>query len=65
MLYVFSLLNCGLCGQIIAKKEQNRLYLSLRYRRLHSFKTIGLNRVSIFFHEIFRIDVELNFDLNF
>ena len=28
-------------------------------------KIIELNRVSIFFHEIFRINVELNFDLKF
>ena len=28
-------------------------------------KIIELNRVSIFFHAIFRINVELNFDLKF
>ena len=34
-------------------------------KQLHLFKIIELNRVSIFFHEIFRINVELNFDLKF
>ena len=34
-------------------------------RQLISFKIIELNRVSKFFHIIFRIDVKLNFDLKF
>ena len=32
-------------------------------KQLTSLKIMELNRVSIFFHEIFRINVELNFDL--
>ena len=35
------------------------------FAKLISFKTIELNRVSIFLHEIFRINVELHFDLKF
>ena len=35
------------------------------FKQLISFKTIKLDRVSIFFHEIFKINVELNFDLKF
>ena len=53
------------CGRIIAENEQNRPYLSSRYisvrdiifLQLISFKTIELDSVSIFFHEIFRINV--------
>ena len=35
------------------------------FKQLTQLKIIELNRVSIFFHEIFRINVELNFDLKF
>ena len=36
------------------------------FAKFISFKTkLELNRVSIFFHEIFRINVELDFDLKF
>ena len=35
------------------------------FAKLTSLKTIELNRVSIFFHEIFRINVELPHDLEF
>ena len=35
------------------------------FAKLISLKTIELNRVSIFFHEIFRINVESHFDLTF
>ena len=35
------------------------------FAKLTSLKTIELNRVSILFHEIFRINVELPHDLKF
>ena len=35
------------------------------FKQLTSLKIIELNRVSIFFHKIFRINVGLNFDLKF
>ena len=35
------------------------------FKKLTSFKIIELNRVSIFLYEIYRINVELNFDLKF
>ena len=35
------------------------------FKQLTSLKTIELNKVSIYFHDIFRINVELNFDLKF
>ena len=35
------------------------------FAKLISFKTIDLNMVSIFFHEIFRINVDLHFDFKF
>ena len=35
------------------------------FKQLTSFKIIELNRFTIFLHEIFRINVELNFDLSF
>ena len=57
-----------LYGQITAKIHQNCPYLSSRYsnnKQLTSFKIIELDRVSLFFHEIFRINVELNLDFEF
>ena len=36
-----------------------------QFAKLISLKTIELNRVSIFFHEIFRINIELPDDLKF
>ena len=54
------LLNCGFCGKIIAKFDHNCPYLSLQYPNF-----VQNNRVSIIFHEIFRINVKLNFDLKF
>ena len=35
------------------------------FKQLISFKIIELNRVSILFHEISRMNEELNFDLKF
>ena len=35
------------------------------FKQLTLLKIIELNSVTIFFHEIFRINVELNFDLKF
>ena len=35
------------------------------FTQLISFKTIEFNRVSIFVHEMFRINVGLNFNLKF
>ena len=43
------------------KKDKNVTYLSSRY----SNKIIELNRVSIFFHEVSRINVEFNVNHEF
>ena len=41
-------------------------HISVRdIQRIDFVKIIELNKVSIFFHEIFRINVELNCDLKF
>ena len=40
-------------------------YIIAIFKQLTSFKIIEFNRVSIIFHVIFRINVELNFDLKF
>ena len=45
------------------KMTKSPIFQFVIFKQSTSFKIVELNRASIFFHEIFRINVELNFDL--
>ena len=54
-----------LCSNVRKKLTRSPISQFAIFAKLISLKTIELNRVSIFFHEIFRINVELPDDLKF